>query len=194
MDNVVSIARSYIGKVKYVFGAKNPDEGKSDCSGFTQHVFKKAGYNIAGYTEGVWTDENLANVSKQDLQIGDLVLFKNTYDSGYKDGVSHIGIYSGNGKFIHCGSDGVHEESLYTNYWINHYLGAKRVSGDKSGNISETITTEKNSIASSLGLEWWGDVVVVVLSILLILGGIVLLIMGVKGSVIDKISSEVLHA
>lgn len=185
MNNVVAIARSYIGKVKYVFGAKDPDGGKADCSGFTQVVFAKAGYDIAGYTEGVWTDSGLLNVSKNDLQVGDLVLFKNTYDSGYKDGVSHIGIYSGNGMFIHCGSDGVHEESLNTNYWINHYLGAKRVTGASvpdSGN-SETSTTQKNP----LGLEWWGDIVVVVLSVLLLIGGIALLVMGVKGTVKDKV-------
>ena len=190
MSDVVSIARSYIGKVKYVFGAKDPDNGKSDCSGFTQVVFAKAGYKIAGYTEGVWTDNNLENVAKSDLQAGDLVLFKNTYDSGYKDGVSHIGIYSGNGNFIHCGSDGVHEESLNTTYWINHYLGAKRVSGATNSD-TETDTSSTRSKISVMGLEWWGDVVVVLLSILLILGGAVLLVLGVKGTVIDKVITEV---
>lgn len=191
MTNVVDIARSYIGKVKYVFGAKDPDGGKSDCSGFTQVVFEKAGYNIAGYTEGVWLDTSLTNVAKSDLQAGDLVLFKNTYESGYVDGVSHIGIYSGNGMFIHCGTDGVHEESLYSNYWVNHYLGAKRVTGasvpDAGG--STTDTTERNT----LGLEWWGDIVVVVLSILLILGGVALLILGVKGTVKDKLQEVILN-
>lgn len=190
MNNVVSIARSYIGKVKYVFGAKNPDEGQADCSGFTQTVFKKAGYDIAGYTEGVWTDSKLLNVSKSDLQVGDLILFKNTYDSGYVDGVSHIGIYSGNGNFIHCSSTvGVKEESLNTTYWINHYLGAKRVSG---ASVSTDSSTGNSTVKSNvLGLEWWGDIVVVVLSILLILGGITLLVLGVKGTIVDKVIKEV---
>lgn len=190
MSDVVTIARSYIGKVKYVFGAKNPDEGKSDCSGFTHTVFKKAGINIASYTEGVWTDVNLMTVNKNDLQAGDLVLFKNTYESGYVDGVSHIGIYSGNGKFIHCGTDGVHEESLYTQYWINHYLGAKRAGG-VAGSNDENNGSDSIIKTSFLGLDWWGDVVVVLLSILLVLGGVVLLILGIKGTVNDKVISEV---
>ena len=185
MSNVVEIARSYIGNVKYVFGAQDPDNGKSDCSGFTMTVFKKAGYNIPRTTGGVW-DSNYQNVSKENLQAGDLVLFKNTYDSGYTDGVSHIGIYSGNGMFIHCGSDGVREEKLNTTYWNNHYLGAKRV--DELGITSEENTNVSNkTLSQKLGLNWWGDIVVAVLSILLVLGGIALLVLGVKGSVIDKV-------
>lgn len=178
MSDVVEIARSYEGKVKYEFGAKNPDGGVSDCSGFTQVIFDKAGYNIAGYTEGVWTDEKLEYVDKNELQAGDLVLFKNTYESGYADGVSHIGIYTGNGNFIHCGSDGVHEESMNKQYWINHYLGAKRVTGASSGN-NDGIS---NASSNSLGIKWWGDIVVVVLFILLILGGATLFVLGIKGT------------
>lgn len=197
MSNVVSIARSYIGKVKYVFGAQNPDGGKSDCSGFTMVVFKKAGYDIPRTTGGVWTSTKLKNVAKSDLQAGDLILFKNTYNSGYKDGVSHIGIYTGNGKFIHCGSAGVREDSLSKQYWINHYLGAKRVSGASSGTsdgVTDSASTEsenKLSLASKWGLEWWGDIVVVIVSMILILTGIVMLVMGVKGTVVDKVIKEV---
>ena len=190
MSDVVSIARNYIGKVKYVFGASDPDNGKSDCSGFTHIVFKKAGYTIPRTTGGVW-DSNYEKISKESLQAGDLVLFKDTYSSGYTDGVSHIGIYSGNGMFIHCGSDGVHEESLYTQYWTNHYLGAMRVSGASSG-VSDGVmgSNVSTSLGSKLGLEWWGDVVVVILSVLLILGGITMLVLGVKGS-FNKVIKEV---
>lgn len=46
-DKVIKKAKSYIGKVKYVFGASSPPSGKSDCSGYTSYVFKKAaGKNI----------------------------------------------------------------------------------------------------------------------------------------------------
>lgn len=186
MNNVVEIARSYIGKVRYQYGAKNPDTGFSDCSGFTHTVFKKAGYNIGTYTEAVWLDDKLMNVSKDELQAGDLILFKNTYDSHYVDNVSHIAIYIGDGKFIDCGSDGVHEDSLYKQYWINHYLGAKRVTGASSG-VTDGVTNSSNSTSSSFannwGLEWWGDIVVVILSVLLILAGISMLVLGVKGTV-----------
>lgn len=182
MSNIVEIARSYIGKVKYEFGVHDLENGVSDCSGFTQAIFEKVGVSIAGYTEGVWLDESLKNISKNELQSGDLVFFKNTYDSGYVDGVSHIGIYSGNGNFIHCGSMGVVEESLYKNYWVSHYLGAKRVTENT------TESTNTNTIKNNLmGLEWWGDIVVVVLSVLLLLGGTTFLVLGVKGTVLKEV-------
>ena len=47
---VVSLAKSYIGKVKYVFGAKNVPGGVSDCSGFTHYCFKQIGVEIGGDT------------------------------------------------------------------------------------------------------------------------------------------------
>ena len=94
--------------------------------------------------------------------------------------------------FIHCGSDGVREEALNTNYWNNHYLGAMRVSGASSGVTDGVIGSNvSNSLATKMGLEWWGDVVVVIMSVLLILGGIVMLVLGIKGSVIDKVIKEV---
>lgn len=182
MSNVVEIARSYIGKVKYVFGAKDPDNGRSDCSGFTHRVFERAGYKIGGYTEAVWTDSSLENVSKNNLRAGDLILFKNTYDSGYKDGVSHIGIYSGNGMFIHCGSAGVVEEKLNTPFWNQYYLGAKRVSGASSGKADNVIYTG-NNLKDGVDFKLWGDLVVVFISTLLIIAGVVSLVLGVKSSV-----------
>lgn len=183
MGDVVNIAKSYLGKVKYVFGAQSPDEGKSDCSGYTQVVFKKAGYDIPRTTGGVWTDEKLPKVERNELQAGDLILFKNTYKSGYKDGVSHIGIYIGNGDFIHCCSRGVVINNLSENYWNNHYLGAKRVDGASSG-IRDPIGS--GSSLNSIGLTWWGDAVTVLLAGLLILCGVVMLVLGIKGTVLKK--------
>lgn len=185
MSNVVEIARSYIGKVEYVFGASDPDSGYSDCSGFTQTVFRKAGYTIGRDTESVWTDTSLQNVDMSNLQAGDLILFKDTYNSGMVDGVSHIGIYVGDSRFIHCGSSGVNEQDLNSQYWLSHYLGAKRVVGASSG-----VNDFKNS--SEWGLEWWGDIVVVIISVLLILTGIVMLILGVKGTLYDNVIKEII--
>ena len=110
MSNVVNIAKSYEGKVKYVFGAQDPDGGKSDCSGFTMVVFQKAGYSIPRTTGGVWTDSKLKKVEKTDLKAGDLILFKNTYNSGsrppdqqyyycHKWCVSHFPLRAGRARF-----------------------------------------------------------------------------------------------
>ena len=143
---VVEYAKSFIGKVKYQMGAQNPEGGISDCSGFTQYIYKLAGYDIPRTTGGVW-DSDLQTINRQSLQTGDLILFKNTYNSGYTDGVSHIGIYSGNGKFIHCCSAGVVESKLSDSYYNNHYLGAKRVIG---GTSTSTESSENNS-----DVPWW---------------------------------------
>ncbi len=58
-------------------------------------------------------------------QPGDLVLFANTY----KRGISHIGVYTGNGKFVHAARHGlgVRVDSLHSGYYAGKYHGARRV-------------------------------------------------------------------
>jgi cell wall-associated NlpC family hydrolase len=64
-------------------------------------------------------------VAKNKLQPGDLVFFANTY----KKGISHTGIYLGNGEFISAKSLGILKANLNTDsYWAPKYAGAKRVS------------------------------------------------------------------
>lgn len=186
MSNVVELARSYIGKVTYTWGARDIDNGKADCSGFVQSIFKKAGYSIGGTTGEIWTDDSLPNVERKDLQPGDLILFKNTYNSTYKDGVSHVGIYTGNNMMVDCGSNGVQERSI-DSFSASKYLGAKRVTGATAEATGGIVTGGSSSGSQSIGLVWWGDVVVVVLATLLLLTGVVFFVLGVKGTVIDKI-------
>ena len=59
------------------------------------------------------------------IQPGDLVFFKNTY----RHGISHVGVYIGNGKFIHAANahEGVREDSLSSGYYMNHFAGVRRV-------------------------------------------------------------------
>lgn len=122
-DKVVTKAKSYIGKVKYVFGASSPDSGKSDCSGFTQHVFKKAAGKSIGRTTTTQVTKG-KKVSKKNLKKGDLVFFQGTY----RKGVSHVGIYIGSGKFIHCSSSGgVKISSLSGSYYVQHWMEGRRV-------------------------------------------------------------------
>lgn len=136
--SVVDLAKSLVGKVSYKFGAEDVAGGKGDCSSFTQYVYAQNGVEIGRNTNAQW--QTGEKVSLEQIQPGDLVFFKNTYASGYKDGVSHVGIYIGDGEFIH-NSSGAGEtvvSSLSDSYYAKHYLGARRVTGSvekESGNL-----------------------------------------------------------
>lgn len=117
-SDVVKCAYELIGK-PYVYGATGPNE--FDCSGLTQYVYKSIGQNISRTTytqvkEGI-------EVSKYDLCPGDLVFF-NT--QGY---MSHVGIYVGNGSFIHAPRTGkpVMVSSLKEGYYCERFATARRI-------------------------------------------------------------------
>jgi cell wall-associated NlpC family hydrolase len=119
--NVVEAAYSMRG-ARYRMGGTS--RGAFDCSGFVRYILSHTGGVDLPRTA---TEQyyNGAPVASGDLQPGDLVFFKNTY----KHGISHVGIYTGNGKFVHAANShkGVREDSLGESYYANHYAGARRV-------------------------------------------------------------------
>ena len=118
-QQIVDKAKQYLG-VPYVWGGTSPSG--FDCSGFVYYVFRSMGINISRTLTTMYAQGT--PISKSELQPGDIVLFKNTY----KAGVSHVGIYVGDGKFIHSPSSGktVSYADLYSTYYIEHYYGAVR--------------------------------------------------------------------
>jgi len=108
----------------YRYGGNTP-EGGFDCSGLVGYVFR----NATGVSLPRTTTELMAlrapRIPRKALDVGD-VLFFSTDGSGK---VSHAGIYSGNGHFVHAPSSGgtVRLDSLSNRYWSRHYLGASRV-------------------------------------------------------------------
>ncbi len=118
-DAVIATAKQYIG-VPYLWGGTTPSG--FDCSGFTQYVFKQHGISLNRTTETQYQQGTY--VSKGNLQPGDLVFFQNTY----KAGISHVGIYIGDGNFIHSSSSkGITITALDSSYWAPKYYGARRV-------------------------------------------------------------------
>lgn len=182
--SIVDTAKAAVGKVKYIFAASaitNSNgtlSGNGDCSSFTQQVFKANGIDIGRSTQEQWTGSGV-KVKKADLQEGDLVFFKNTYNSGNTDGVSHVGVYIGDGKFIHnsSGAGQVVTSNLNDTYYQNHYLGAKRINATtltQTGNrITDGYTYDKDDKKSSgdTDLKFWGDLIVLILTCLCVLAG-----------------------
>ncbi|MNH85639.1 putative peptidoglycan endopeptidase LytE precursor [compost metagenome] len=93
-----------------------------DCSGFTSFVFKKMGVSLARQSKAQF-HQGAPVMAKSQLKAGDLVFF-NTFGTG----VSHVGVFIGNGQFAHASSSkGIHIDRLSNSYYSKRYVGAKRV-------------------------------------------------------------------
>ena len=116
---LVEEAEKYLG-FPYVWGGSNP-ETSFDCSGFVSYVLTNSGL----YNTGRLGAQGLYNISTpvSNPQPGDLVFFTGTYDT---PGVSHCGIYVGNGMMIHCG-DPISYTSIETSYWQSHLYAFGRL-------------------------------------------------------------------
>lgn len=119
---IVAYARSFLG-LPYVYGGNGPNS--FDCSGLTKYVYKHFGYTLnRGATSQL---KNGVVVSKEDLQPGDLVFF-NSEGTGI-DRATHVGIYIGNGEFLHASNKrlGVTITSLSDPYRLRTYTTARRI-------------------------------------------------------------------
>jgi len=107
--------------IRYRRGGRDPKSG-FDCSGFVRYVFSKSvGADLPSDSASQYRYGN--NVSRADMKVGDLVFFK---IRGKR--VSHVGIYLGDGRFIHSPSTGksVSISRLDEAYWSHRFAGAKR--------------------------------------------------------------------
>ena len=119
-SQIVETAKKYLG-VPYVYGGTSPSG--FDCSGLVYYVLKSHGITVSRSSAAMYKCGT--PISKSELQPGDLVFFQGTY----KAGISHVGIYVGNGQFIHSPQSGqvVSFADLNSAYYTNHYYGAIRV-------------------------------------------------------------------
>jgi len=118
-NEIVRTAKQYIG-VPYQWGGESPDTG-FDCSGLTMVVYQLNGLDLPRSSRQQWKAGRPVKPSQLDR--GDLVFFAT---SGGKR-VSHVGIYTGNGKFLHAPRKGrkIRMASLSNPYYKARYLGAK---------------------------------------------------------------------
>jgi cell wall-associated NlpC family hydrolase len=121
-SELVVTAMGFLG-VPYRRGGNSAETGGFDCSGFVKAIYEQT----VGLVLPRRAEQQAAAtkaVDKQDLQPGDLVFF-NTMRRAF----SHVGIYVGEGKFIHSPKPGaeVRVENMSANYWQRRFDGARRV-------------------------------------------------------------------
>ena len=124
-SDLVLSAMNFLG-VPYRRGGVSAEDG-FDCSGFTRHVFEMSlGLVLPRRAEQQAREAGLADVARDQLKPGDLVFFDTMRRS-----FSHVGIYMGDGKFIHSPRPGseVRIEDMRQAYWSKRFNGARRAEG-----------------------------------------------------------------
>lgn len=114
-------AEKYLG-YPYVWGGSSPATS-FDCSGFLSYVLNQCGWDVGRLgAQGLYNYCTPVSSPRP----GDLVFFRYTYDAPNPDGVTHCGLYVGDGMMLHCG-DPVQFTSLNTSYWQSHFYAWGRL-------------------------------------------------------------------
>lgn len=125
IDDLLKEAATHIGK-RYVWGSKGPST--FDCSGFSGYVYKQFGYKIGACSRDQYKIGK--SIDKKHLRKGDLVFFTSRRSGS---NVGHVGIVwevnkeTGGFKFIHASTSRGVMISEFEGYYVNRYVGAKRV-------------------------------------------------------------------
>ena len=112
---MIKEAEKYLG-YPYVWGGSSPSTS-FDCSGFVCWVLNHSGWRV-GRTSAQGLYNLCTPVSRSNARPGDLVFFKGTYKT---NGVSHVGIYVGENRMIHCGNP-ISYSNINTQYWQSHFF------------------------------------------------------------------------
>lgn len=116
---VLDYAKTFLG-VPYVYGGTSPSG--FDCSGFVYYIYKNFGVEL--YRVANDQAKNGIVIDRSELEVGDIVLFAR--NGSY---INHVGIYAGDGMFIHSPQTGSNVEftTMETGYYNDCYFGARRI-------------------------------------------------------------------
>lgn len=121
-EAMLAEAEKYLG-FPYVWGGSSPSTS-FDCSGFVSWVINQSGVGNVGRQTAQGLYNLCTPVSKENMQPGDLIFFTGTYSTA--NPVTHVGIYVGDGKMIHCG-DPISYANINSNYWSAKFYSGGRL-------------------------------------------------------------------
>jgi cell wall-associated NlpC family hydrolase len=135
-QTVMESVMSWLG-TRYLFGGMT--RTGIDCSAFTGMIYRSLEYKLPRTAAAQWSVGQ--PVDRDELQFGDLVFF-NTRKAVY---VSHVGMYLGNGMFVHASSrNGVTVSSLNADYYSSHMIGARRYTMSSVASMEEAEPFDRN--------------------------------------------------
>lgn len=122
---ILEEAEQYVG-YPYVWGGDSP-ETSFDCSGFVSYVFTHSGVRNTGRLGATSLYGACRKITPDEAKPGDLIFFQGTISG--EEGITHVGIYVGDGYMLHCGSP-IGYANLSDSYWQKHYYGYGRLTQD----------------------------------------------------------------
>ena len=135
--SLAALGKRYLG-VPYVYGGMSP--WGFDCSGYTKYIYDMHGISLTRRASTQLGDGLV--VSRESLQVGDLIFLKYAYESCE---ASHVGIYAGNNKVLHASSSrGIVLDSMDSSFISSNYLCARRIV------CTEAVTVEVATAAPSI--------------------------------------------
>ena len=140
-NKFIAAAKTYLG-IRYVYGGTT--RSGLDCSGFVMCAARDVGISLPRTAAQMYS--SATRITDAERQPGDLIFFKDGSN------ISHVAIYLGNNKVIHCVSDGpntgVIQSDLSERYWKAHYFAPGRIITASTA-LKETPTTTTTSTPSS---------------------------------------------
>ena len=141
-NKFIAAAKSYLG-IRYVYGGTT--RSGLDCSGFVMNAARDVGISLPRTAAQMFSYATI--ISDSERQPGDLIFFRDGSN------VSHVAIYLGNNKVIHCVSDGPHtgviQSDLSERYWAAHYYKPGRIISSSTAMKDSTPTTTTTTTTPS---------------------------------------------
>lgn len=129
IDSIVATATDAMGR-PYQYGGTGADSSGFDCSGLIQYAYGEHGIALPRRSTDQAREGRALKKAVTDLRPGDLLTFSNSR----RGTVTHVGLYLGNGRFIHSATRGVQVSTLsdsdpYGRWWYKRWVGARRIIG-----------------------------------------------------------------